>query len=184
MPDKKLTDSNLIKTCKDCFHYEPCFSGGVSMWNNIEQTPEDCCQYFVPTPEKETYNGMDFCGVPCEFMEDIINRLQEEKEALINGQETLQKYIADLQAENERLKNNGKLESENIVLNSLIEMKNDTICNLMKTVYELESQLKTAKAEAYKEFAERLKTKASDFEFGKAVWVVYIDDLLKEMVGE
>lgn len=78
MTDKKLTDSNLIKTCKDCFHYEPCFSGGASMWNNIEQTPEDCCQYFVPTPEKETYNGMDFCGVPCKFMEDKIHRLQAE----------------------------------------------------------------------------------------------------------
>ena len=36
-----------MATCKDCFHYEPCFSGGASMWNNIEQTPEDCCQYFV-----------------------------------------------------------------------------------------------------------------------------------------
>ena len=33
-------------TCKDCIHYEPCFSGGVSMWNNIEQTKEDCCSHF------------------------------------------------------------------------------------------------------------------------------------------
>ena len=41
-----------------------------------------------------------------------------------------------------------------------------------------------ARAEATKEFAERLKTKASDFEFGKAVWVVYIDNLVKEMVGD
>ena len=33
-------------TCKDCIHYEPCLSGGVSMWNNIEQTKEDCCSHF------------------------------------------------------------------------------------------------------------------------------------------
>ncbi len=40
-----------MATCKDCFHYEPCFSGGESMWNNIEQTPEDCCQHFIPTAD-------------------------------------------------------------------------------------------------------------------------------------
>ena len=35
---------------------------------------------------------------------DLINRLQADKEALINGQETLQKYLAEQKAENERLK--------------------------------------------------------------------------------
>lgn len=35
---------------------------------------------------------------------DLINRQKEEKEALIAGQETLQKYIADQKAEIERLK--------------------------------------------------------------------------------
>lgn len=34
---------------------------------------------------------------------DLINRLQSEKEALINGQETLQKHIAEQKAEIERL---------------------------------------------------------------------------------
>ena len=34
---------------------------------------------------------------------DLINRLQDEKKALINGQETLQKRIAELQTELERL---------------------------------------------------------------------------------
>ena len=34
---------------------------------------------------------------------DLINRLQADKEALINGQETLQKHIADQKAEIERL---------------------------------------------------------------------------------
>lgn len=33
-------------TCKDCVHYEPCFSGGVSVWNNIEQTEDDHCKHF------------------------------------------------------------------------------------------------------------------------------------------
>ena len=35
-----------MATCKDCAHYEPCFSGGQSVWNNIEQTKDDCCKHF------------------------------------------------------------------------------------------------------------------------------------------
>ena len=33
-------------TCKDCVHYVPCFSGGPSIWNNIEQTEDDHCRHF------------------------------------------------------------------------------------------------------------------------------------------
>ena len=33
-------------TCKDCFHYEPCFSGGASIWDNIEQIEQDHCKHF------------------------------------------------------------------------------------------------------------------------------------------
>lgn len=35
-----------MATCKDCLHYEPCYSGGVSVWNNIQQTEEDHCRHF------------------------------------------------------------------------------------------------------------------------------------------
>ena len=119
----------------------------------------------------------DFCGVPCEFMEEKINYLQEE---------------------NKKLKvDNEKLKSKNIVLNSLIEMKNDTICNQRKVIDMLECQLKTAKAEAYKEFAEKieeriavkiLKDKSNEYAEGfvDALDGVNgeIDNLLKELVGE
>lgn len=44
-------------TCKDCIHYAPCFSGGVSGWNNIEQTEDDHCPYFK--------NKADFVEIPC-----------------------------------------------------------------------------------------------------------------------
>ena len=35
-----------MATCKDCLHYEPCYSGGLSVWHNIEQTEEDHCKHF------------------------------------------------------------------------------------------------------------------------------------------
>jgi len=101
----------------------------------------------------------------------------------------------ELQAENERLKGNEKLESENIVLNSLIEMKNDTIKNQMKAFDMLESQFKTAKAEAYKEFwnsrPERLNEQCEGKEEYNKGWNACLDEfwdirnnLLKELVGE
>lgn len=52
--------------------------------------------------EKEIIKG--YCERKlCPPAQEEINRLQEEKEALINGQETLQKHIAEQKAENERL---------------------------------------------------------------------------------
>ena len=97
--------------------------------------------------------------------------------------------INRLQEENKRSKADvGTLESKMITLNALIEMKNDTIANQFKVTDELERQLKTAKAEAYKEFAERLKKEAFKINYcGSSYNVVDTDDinnLLKEMVGE
>ena len=81
-----------------------------------------------------------------EYVLDLTNRQQEEIEALITGQETLQKYIAK------------------------------------------------AKAEAVKEFTERLKNKIKTecnpygkptFDYDTSISIMhYIDNLVKEMVGE
>lgn len=40
-----------MATCKECFHYVPCFSGGKSIWDNIEQTKDGHCKDFVPTAD-------------------------------------------------------------------------------------------------------------------------------------
>lgn len=89
---------------------------------------------------------------------------------LINRQEA---EIERLSAENEQLGND--------------------VDGKMKYIYELEERIKTAKSEAIKEFAERLKKSAFDcdvsFGFGRehyteAVTVFEIDNLVKEMVGE
>ena len=90
MPDKKLTDNEIIKALNNCrYGYKSC-----------DECPlcNDPCE-------------IDHGGVPI-FIVDLINRLQAENEALIAGQETLQKYIAEQKAEIERLKsmNQAKLD--------------------------------------------------------------------------
>lgn len=37
--------ARTMANCKDCIHYKPCFSGGQSVWNNIEQTENDHCKW-------------------------------------------------------------------------------------------------------------------------------------------
>ena len=111
---------------------------------------------------------------------DLINRQKAELKATIAGQETLQKYIAEQKAEIERL--------QSVV---------DSFTDIGKMYSEI-------KAEAYKEFAERLKEwlcienelyissaknmLPKEFQNGyeqKNDFVVkLIDNLLKEMVGE
>ena len=98
----------------------------------------------------------------CERAIGLINRLQADKEALINGQETLQKYIAEQKAENERLNK----ECDNL--------------------FEL---MRISKSEARKEFAERLKKESVFLEdderyVGYAVKIGIIDNLLKELDGK
>ena len=98
---------------------------------------------------------------------DLINRQQEMIDAFIAGQETLQKALAEKIAEIERL-------------NSDLRVWNDIAHR--ETEY-----VEIAKAEAIKEFAERLKEKAKPHYFDNyafAVPVAFIDNLVKEMVGD
>ncbi len=89
---------------------------------------------------------------------EITENLKAEKEALINGQETLQKYIAKQKAENERLKTG------------------------LKTVTdELTSQIIRTKSEAIKEFAKRLQARCLIFLDSK---LEFVDELVKEMTGQ
>ncbi len=99
---------------------------------------------------------------------DLFNRQQAGKEALIAGQETLQKALAEKIAEIERLKNEC----------FCIANERDAIKDCLDTAVE----------EAIEEFAERLKEHAyrlptSFFEI-KAVNESWIDAILKEMVGD
>lgn len=97
---------------------------------------------------------------------DLINRLQAENLKLLSNLTSLQNDLTDAEAENERLKKS-----------------NEMFADIGKLYSEI-------KAEAYKEFAERLKIEyAKDLysvskETGYFVNRADIDNLLKEMVGE
>ena len=140
---------------------------------------------------------------------DLINRLKAENEALINGQETLQNYIAEKNAEIERLHTlckptetsgykieNGKVVFYTKILNgyrheyeSLDRVVNDMnimLQNAYKTdeiAGHYKGKLKTAKSEAYKEFSAQAKALISK-RFKKVIDEEDIDILEKRLVGD
>ena len=90
---------------------------------------------------------------------DLINRYEEIVKKCEKVEHFADKTIATLQAENERL----KWERD-----AYIEIQNTAIAE--------------AKAEARKEFAERLKSHRTFDDFGRAIiYRICIDNLLKEM---
>lgn len=98
--------------------------------------------------------------------------------------ESQEAYINRLQAENERLSQTPKC---------LYAYDGETVEYCVEGPCSAEKLVETIKAEAYKEFAERLKEKhrrITDYDeagFGCQIFIVeedYIDNLLKEMTGE
>lgn len=53
-------------TCKDCCHYVPCFSGGKSIWGEVEQTEDDHCPHFADSSR--------FIELPCK-VGDIVYQI-------------------------------------------------------------------------------------------------------------
>ena len=96
---------------------------------------------------KECYND----ELPlAELALDIINRQQEQLEAAADGQETLQKALAEKNAEIKRRKNNLFCK---VVID---EEKMRNIVNEKVAAFELD--IESIKTEAYQEFAARLKS--------------------------
>ena len=94
------------------------------------------------------------------------------------------KYVNSLKEENERVKNMFLR-----FVDAIGKLKNiDDVVNIALIPLMTEENQKfraEIKAEAYKEFAERLKENSiATFSFKGVVMVEEIDNLLKEMVGE
>ena len=139
MPDKKLTDNEIVKAL-ECAIRNDC----------------DCnCVFLLPNKVQDVL--------------DLINRLQAENERL--------KFVRTRDAQRYKQKISDQAHTNCI----LIDLHSEAI----KEVKELEEKLKTAKAEAYKEFAERLKAKfESCFRYDYVCVHGRIDNLLKEIGGE
>ncbi len=121
---------------------------------------------------------------------DLINRQKAEKEALIAGQETLQKYIADQKAEIDRLE--VELKAMRGAANSYkAEISRLTVLaelgNMRANDYRaMRDKCKTAKAEGIKEFAERFKKRIA-WRYTALLCKQLneiMDNLVKEMVGD
>ena len=151
------------------------------------------CVYPTDSIGQKLYPFTVKCSrVLAENVLDLINRLQEQNAALIAGQETLQKCIAERHKEITRL--------QGIILafmDEVAKMEDDGVdvskIPLISICDEGRNAIDRYSALAIKEFAERLKAKAethfySDVEFGEwtetTVDVEDIDIILKEMIGE
>lgn len=111
---------------------------------------------------------------------DLINRLQEKDETRHKVFETKCEELEIAEAENERLR-------KAIEKTDYAYFKKS--CELDNLTYDFEllkQEKSVVKAEAYKEFAERLKenTDIDNKWLGKVVLEAHIDNLLKELVGE
>lgn len=157
MPDKKLTDEEIIKAYEFCLNNKNCI-GCIA--------------------DKNSKSGEFDCKLKPQDIIDVFNRLQAENE----------KQTAKFPFYNELFK-----AYECPSCHKRIIYNKSGYCGLcgQKIDWRVEYQeenwtdidVKIAKAEAYKEFADMLK-KHSYFEHKQVVAVELIDNLLKELVGD
>ena len=171
MPDKKLTDNEIVKALECCSKDE---INGLNIF---------------------TYGGVPMRSL-LRYALDLINRLQADAENYKQIAEHQQSVTMDrgfeikkLKAENERLnfvrtrdaqKYNEKISDQahtNCVLYDLYD-------KAIKEVKELEGKLKTAKAEAYKECIDLVKKKGVKVGVDEiCIFENTLDNLSKELVG-
>ena len=208
MPDKKLTDSEIIKALelevnkKSCIHEE--YEEACGLWcKHYHKWCEDMsgknkknnCSAFKPTaPTKRAKATLDLINrlqADCENYKKIAEHQQSVTMGRGFDIRRLKEKIESLQAENKILQNfkayfdfyyGSDIEilgiDENGDTTAFDEFYNCAIANAESIEHHIAHIIKTAKAEAYKEFAERLK---------KETYILNhcgIDNLLKELVGE
>ena len=172
MTDKKLTDAKIVKALEICGTYKGKCTD---------------CPAFVKVDRSNCKNVL--LGAV-----EIINRLQEENERLQKSYLRNQEIFAEQSLENERLK--AEIERlQNILICFMDALgkvrKVDDIdeISLIPLMSELNKQYRAElKAEAYKEFAERLHEELRIYgikdKFNKSVFLNVVDKAKKELVGE
>ena len=142
--------------------------------------------------------GNDMKPIPMVDIIYLINRLQDKNKNLEERNVILRGTLDRLQAENERLEKELETEKNQVIrlenqigrLLSMNQAKLDTIHDLQEENNWYNETLNTIKAEAYKEFAERLKTimyenyQKFDEQPYPIATISIINNLLKELVGD
>ena len=160
MPDKNLTDNEIKKALECCGKQFDCV-----FCECVENCPQDT----------NKLNGLAL---------DLINRLQAEKQNLEVELKAMRGAANSYKAENERLKSR-----KEVVVPSMRFIDGNPLNG-----FNLESNrfvartVEDVKAEAYKEFAERLNKSFALYYgingFDAVSASRFVDNLLKEMVGE
>ena len=189
-----MTDDNTISVGEYCIYSYDNDNKSLSIVEVVEEFSDEVLGVkFLQVIIDDSGNGLftylhktaRTMNVSKKYLHKIllINRQKAEIEALIAGQETLQKALAEKNAEVERLSDRNH---KCIYLSDdeTTEYCVDGPCPKFKT----ESQIKTA---AIKEFAEKYKERLRDvsrYDYGQHAYYMvgeqFIDNLVKEMVDE
>lgn len=135
-----MTDNEIIKVLECCGKEYSCEKCALNTWLDKKR---DCIGAIL-------VNALD-----------LINRLQDEKQALINGQETLQKHLTDKQGQIE------KFEKIEHFATKTIDTQHAEIERLKHRKTELQirnQELQHEKSEAIKEFVEKFAKALSEFD--------------------
>ena len=161
MPDK-LTDNEIIKALECCYTYDVLF---------CDKCPfqEECAEINLG-----------------QLAIDLINRLQAENESLKAEVDDWKAIAEGYQKQFEDCYERKQAEIENLQKN-FEEASNDRFIYKIRWA-KAEARVDKAKAEAYKEFAERLHKELRIYgakdTFNKLVFLNVVDKAKKELVGE
>lgn len=151
-----MTDNEIIKVLECCGKEYSCEKCALNTWLDEKR---DCIGAIL-------VNALD-----------LINRLQDEKQALINGQETLQKHLTDKQGQIE------KFEKIEHFATKTIDTQHAEIERLKHRKTELQirnQELQHEKSEAINEFAHLIIDRSRN----GVIYTSDIPDLVKEMTAQ
>lgn len=184
MPDKKPTDSEIVKALEICSTYK----GKCTDCPAFVKVDRSNCK-------KVLLGAVEIINRQKADLIDEEKQLQEAlKSMAVNKTKVIdcEKEINRLQAENESVRRKSLLEAASKFAGHSDYHGDTILCKLICMAEGKEVgtakplDMSEIKAEAYKEFAERFKKKLSQ-KYTTSLWKVYceeIDNLLKELVGE
>ena len=153
MPDKKLTDNEIVKALECCLKNLACihekYEPACGIW--CEHLHKWCIDFNGKSLKENCSEYKPCCSMPIEKQAlDLINRLQAENEQWQGGYMTQKQEIANLEIELKAMRgaaNSYKAENERL---------KDHIQEGVDLAKQLPEMITLTKAEAYKEMADKL----------------------------